>query len=142
MQVHQILQSKGAGVFAVSADQTVAEAVRELNDRRIGAVVVTARDGRLIGILSERDIVRRLGESETRVLGLPVKALMTEKPVTCSPDDTIERLMSLMTRHRVRHLPVEEEGRLVGLVSIGDVVKSRIEEVEQEAEALRAYIAS
>ena len=142
MQVHQILQSKGAGVFAVSADQTVAEAVRELNERRIGAVVVTAKDGRLIGILSERDIVRRLTDSESRVLGLPVKSLMTEKPVTCSPADSIERLMSLMTRHRVRHLPVVEDGKLAGLVSIGDVVKSRIEEVEQEAEALRAYIAS
>jgi CBS domain-containing protein len=142
MQVHQILQSKGAGVFAVSADQTVAEAVRELNERRIGAVVVTAKDGRLIGILSERDIVRRLTDSESRVLGLPVKSLMTEKPVTCSPADSIERLMTLMTRHRVRHLPVVEDGKLAGLVSIGDVVKSRIEEVEQEAEALRAYIAS
>lgn len=142
MQVQQILQSKGAGVFTVSADQTVAEAVRELNERRIGAVVVTARDGKLIGILSERDIVRRLTDSETRVLGLPVKSLMTEKPVTCSPSDSIERLMTLMTRHRVRHLPVVEDNKLVGLVSIGDVVKSRIEEVEQEAEALRAYIAS
>lgn len=142
MQVQQILQSKGAGVFVVSADQTVAEAVRELNERRIGAVVVTAKDGKLIGILSERDIVRRLTDSETRVLGLPVKSLMTEKPVTCSPSDSIERLMTLMTRHRVRHLPVVEDNKLVGLVSIGDVVKSRIEEVEQEAEALRAYIAS
>lgn len=142
MQVQQILQSKGDSVFAVSADQTVAEAVRELNERRIGAVVVTAKDGKLIGILSERDIVRRLTDSETRVLGLPVKSLMTEKPVTCSPTDSIERLMTLMTRHRVRHLPVVEDNKLVGLVSIGDVVKSRIEEVEQEAEALRAYIAS
>ncbi len=142
MQVHQILQSKGTGVFAVSADQTVAEAVRELNEHRIGAVVVTAKDGRLIGILSERDIVRRLTDSESRVLGLPVKSLMTEKPVTCSPADSIERLMTLMTRHRVRHLPVVEDGKVAGLVSIGDVVKSRIEEVEQEAEALRAYIAS
>ncbi|MEX0859794.1 MAG: CBS domain-containing protein [Cucumibacter sp.] len=142
MRVDQILQSKGSKVHTISAEATVAEAVRALNAYNIGALVVTEANGRLAGILSERDVVRRLVGSKAAVLTQGVKACMTPDPITCAPDDTTERLMGLMTTHRIRHLPVVKNGKLIGLISIGDVVKSRIEEVEHEAAALRDYIAS
>jgi CBS domain-containing protein len=142
MQVEHILQSKGSEVVTVSARARIAEAIQVLNGRRIGAVVVVEDDGQVDGILSERDIVRRMGDDPTTFLQTLVGDCMTRKVVTCARLDTIAGVMETMTRNRIRHLPVVEGGRLVGLVSIGDVVKGRIEEAEQEALALREYIAS
>ncbi len=142
MKVEQILQSKGTEVYAVSEDDTIADAVAVLNDRNIGAVLV--RDGKngIAGILSERDIVRGLGEKGGDALSLRVKDCMTRDPATCSPDASVDDLMAQITEKRVRHLPVTHEGKILGLVSIGDVVKRKIEQAEKEAEALKEYIAS
>lgn len=140
MLVRFILQNKGAGVATVRRSASVAEAADELWARRIGALVVS-RDGLDIeGIVSERDIVRAIAHRGAAVLQLPVSEIMTSDVLTCSLDDTVDSLMALMTRRRVRHLPVVSNHRLVGLVSIGDVVKYRVEELELEAEVLHDYI--
>ncbi|MBI1364371.1 MAG: CBS domain-containing protein [Alphaproteobacteria bacterium] len=141
MKVDQILQTKGAEVFAVSGDAKISEAVDILHDKNIGAVVV--RDGgKVAGILSERDIVRRLKREGAAVLDRRVRDCMTAEVKTCGLSATVDELMGEMTRRRIRHIPVIENGELVGLVSIGDVVKRKIEEAEQEAQALKEYIAS
>ena len=142
MQVETILQSKGAAVFTVSASAPVAEAVRELNSRRIGAVVVVNDDGHVAGILSERDIVRHLGGDPEALLASPVSEIMTRNVISCRSETAISELMEQMTKFRIRHIPIVDDGKLVGIVSIGDVVKRKIEETEQEAIALREYIAS
>ncbi len=142
MKAKHILQSKGAEVFAVSPDDTIAAAVSVLNDKNIGAVVVRDNRGEAVGILSERDVVRRLKTQGADVLASPVSACMTANVVSCQLADTIDELMSKMTKRRIRHVPVVEKGALVGLVSIGDVVKHKIEITEQEAAALRDYITS
>lgn len=142
MRVAQILQTKGAAVHTVSVTAPIADVVEVLNANNIGAVIVTERDGSIAGVLSERDVVRRLGQSRSSVMELKAKACMTPDPITCTPEDTSDVLMSLMTRHRIRHVPIVENGKLAGVVSIGDVVRVRMEEVEQEAAALREYIAS
>jgi len=112
-----------------------------LKERNIGALVITTDDGRLAGILSERDLVRGLPEHGADLLALKVKDRMTADVTTCSPDDRVDAIMKLMTEGRFRHLPVVEDGRLAGIVSIGDVVKSRLEELESETTTLRQYIA-
>ncbi|MCK5750348.1 MAG: CBS domain-containing protein [Oricola sp.] len=142
MKVEQILQSKGTEVFAVRPEDSIAEAVSVLNDKNIGAVVVRDLSGKVIGILSERDVVRRLGRHGADAMGMRVKDCMTGDPFTCSPEDSVEDLMAMMTRKRIRHLPVTAGGRVIGVVSIGDVVKRKIEEAEQEAAALKEYISS
>jgi CBS domain-containing protein len=142
MKVVNILQSKGAEVFAVSEVDTIGDAVALLNDKNIGAVVVKDGAGAVSGILSERDIVRRLKSHGPAMLSAPVKDCMTRAPHTCKPDDTIDDLMGVMTEKRVRHLPVVNGGKLMGLVSIGDVVKRKIEEIEREAAELKQYISS
>lgn len=142
MQVDNILQSKGTVVHTVPTGAPVAEAVRLLNDRRIGAVVVTDEKGAVAGILSERDIVRRLDGKLEDLLATPVADIMTRTVITCGRDNSVSQLMEQMTRYRIRHIPIVEDGALVGIVSIGDVVKRKIEETEQEALALREYIAS
>lgn len=142
MQVDNILQSKGAVVHTVPIDAPVAEAVRLLNERRIGAVVVTDAGGAVAGILSERDIVRHLGGDPQALLASPVSSIMTKTVITCGRDTSVSELMEQMTRYRIRHIPIVEDAILVGIVSIGDVVKRKIEETEQEALALREYIAS
>jgi CBS domain-containing protein len=142
MKVEQILQVKGSAVFTVAVDASVAAAAAVLNAHNIGAVVAIHADGSLAGILSERDIVRRLSEGDAGVLKMRVSDCMTPDPITCGLEETSDQLMGRMTTHRVRHIPVLEGGALVGLVSIGDVVKCKIEETEQEAAALRDYIAS
>jgi CBS domain-containing protein len=142
MQVENILQSKGATVVTVEADAPIADAVAALNRHRIGAVVAVAKNGAVAGILSERDIVRNLGADSTGLMRRPVSDIMTTKVITCGRAASVSDLMEQMTRFRIRHIPIVEEGTLVGIVSIGDVVKRKIEEAEQEALALREYIAS
>lgn len=142
MTVKSILDEKGYDVVTLEPDATLARATQLLGSRRIGAVVITSGDGRIIGILSERDIVRVIGDVGADALSLTVDKVMTAKVTTCHETHTINDVMELMTRGRFRHLPVEHEGRLAGLISIGDVVKRRIEEVEREAEQIREYIAT
>jgi CBS domain-containing protein len=142
MQVETILQSKGRKVHTVPAASKVADAVAALNRHNIGAVIVVDTEGGVAGIISERDIVRLLGRDPVGALKRPVSECMTTSIVSCTHDTTVAVLMEQMTRYRIRHMPVIEDGELEGLVSIGDVVKRKIEETEQEATALREYIAS
>jgi CBS domain-containing protein len=142
VKVAQILQTKGAEVFSVSESQTIAEALELLDEKNIGAVVVKNGRDEVSGILSERDIVRRLRSQGPALMTSQVRACMTPNPQTCRKEDSVDELMTVMTNQRIRHLPVVEEGRLVGLVSIGDVVKRKIEEAEMEAASLRKYISS
>jgi CBS domain-containing protein len=141
MQVENILQSKGRAVTTVTAGSTIAEAVTLLNTKKIGAVVVV--DGkRVVGILSERDVVRHLGTDWAALANRPVSDVMTKNVVSVSRFATVADVMERMTEKRIRHMPIVENGELVGIVSIGDVVKRKIEETEQEATALKEYIAS
>ena len=141
MQVENILQSKGRAVTTVTAGSTIAEAVALLTAKKIGAVVVV--DGkRVVGILSERDGVRHLGNDWAALSARPVSDVMTKNVVSVSRFATIADVMERMTDKRIRHMPIVENGDLVGIVSIGDVVKRKIEETEQEATALKEYIAS
>lgn len=142
MKVEHILQAKGSDVFTVRDTATIAEAVGLLAEKNIGAVVVKNGSGGVAGILSERDIVRRLKSQGADVLSARVSSCMTATVITCDPGDSIDDLMAKMSKRRIRHLPVVENGALVGLVSIGDVVKRKIEEAEQEAATLREYISS
>jgi CBS domain-containing protein len=140
MTVNDILSQKGNQVLTIEPAATLATAVQMLAQRRIGALVVTGADHRIVGIISERDIVRVLGEKGTAVLGAPVAEVMTRKVVTCGRNETIAEIMERMTGGKFRHVPVVEHGRLVGIVSIGDVVKARLSELEYEQDALREYI--
>ena len=142
MLVDTILQTKGVVVHTLPETDTLADAVAVLNARNIGAVVITDAGGAIIGILSERDIVRRLGQNSAGALTLPIGQAMTRGVVTCTRNTDIAEVMERMTRVRIRHMPVAEDGALIGIVSIGDVVKYKIEEAEHEAEVLREYIAS
>jgi CBS domain-containing protein len=142
MLVKNILRDKGREVIAISADATLSEAARLLARKHIGALVVRDRDGSLAGILSERDIVRALAEASVNALAHSVSAHMTRTVETCSESDSVEDLMETMTHRRLRHLPVIEKDRLCGIVSIGDVVKTRIAETVHEADSLRQYIAA
>lgn len=140
MTVKAILEGKGRDVVTLTASESLEHAIRTLAEYRIGALVVTNGAGRIEGILSERDIVRVLAAKGAASLAMPVSAAMTAKVKTCHEGSTINDVMELMTAGRFRHLPVEENGILVGIVSIGDVVKKRIQDVEQEAEAIKSYI--
>jgi CBS domain-containing protein len=142
MLVDTILQTKGAAVHTLASTATLADAVTALNAHNIGALVITGAADSIAGILSERDIIRRLGSDVAGALSLPVAQVMTRNVVTCTRDTDIAEVMERMTRLRIRHMPVTEDGRLAGIISIGDVVKRKIEEVEHEAEALKEYIAS
>jgi CBS domain-containing protein len=154
--IQHILHRKGGEVETISATATVADAVARLRDRNIGALVVTDEPGEeagdeagddagtagaIAGILSERDIVRALAGSKAP-LDQPVRELMTTEVTTCGARATVDELMRLMTDRRIRHIPVVEGGRLVGIVSIGDVVKSRIDELQAETETLHEYLSS
>jgi len=142
MNVASILKHKGRDCATIRQDQTVSEAVRVLSDKNIGALVVVDDAGDIAGILSERDVVANLADGSAELLAAPVSRIMTLDVFTCSPTDTTEQLMNQMTNSRIRHLPVKENGKLAGIISIGDVVKWRIAEVESRAEALREYIAT
>ncbi len=141
MNVEIILKTKGTEVATTKPDATLAEVAGELASRKIGALVVSADGDSVDGIISERDIVRAIAEAGTEALGKPVSTAMTQDVFTCSRHDSIEELMATMSKNRFRHLPVTEDDKLCGMISIGDVVKYRLEEVEYEAEALRGFIA-
>ncbi|MGA7453262.1 MAG: CBS domain-containing protein [Rhodoplanes sp.] len=140
MSVHGILNRKGATVCTIEPTASLAYAAKSLTNHGIGALVVMGAGNQTVGIISERDIVRALGEKESAAFETPVAEIMTRKVVFCCRHDKLVDLMQRMTDGKFRHLPVIEDGRLIGIVSIGDVVKSRLEELEQESDALREYI--
>ncbi|MEK1887313.1 MAG: CBS domain-containing protein [Phyllobacterium sp.] len=142
MTVKLILERKGYDVFNTAPDTTLAEAVSILAKHKIGAIVVCNDKKAIKGILSERDVVRAIAADGADALARPISDIMTAKVSVCSERHTVNQVMEMMTRGRFRHLPVEKDGQLHGLVSIGDVVKLRIEEVERESEEIRTYIAT
>jgi CBS domain-containing protein len=142
VRISTLLANKGSAVATIRGDATVGEAVGELAHHHVGALVVS-NDGLTIdGIMSERDVVRTMSEAGEAVVGQLVSSIMSSTVTTCSPDDETESLMSIMTEHRIRHLPVVDKGRLVGIVSIGDIVKDRIEELEKNRTELIEYISA
>jgi len=142
MTVKLILERKGYDVFSTTPETTLADAIVMLAKHKIGAIVVCDEKKAIKGILSERDVVRALATDGADALWKPISETMTMKVSVCSERHTINQVMEMMTRGRFRHLPVEKDGRLHGIVSIGDVVKLRIEEVERESEEIRTYIAT
>ncbi len=142
MTVSAILNDKGYDVETVAPDMSLGAAASTLAEKRIGALVVTRGDGRIAGILSERDIVKAIGQHGAEALSMRVDQAMTAKVSTCREAHSVNEVMEIMTKMRFRHLPVERDGRLAGIISIGDVVKRRIEQVEREAEDIKAYIAT
>jgi len=140
MNVKAILAAKGGDVISIEPTADLTAAARLLGAHRIGAVVIRGAGGRLAGILSERDIVRAISEHGAEALKLAVGQVMTRTVATCGEDDSIASIMERMTEGKFRHMPVLAKGELIGLVSIGDVVKYRVEEIEQESEAMRDYI--
>lgn len=140
MTIARILAEKGRDVLTIMPHRTLAEAAKTMAERRIGAMVVTGSDGSVLGILSERDIVRAVSETGAAALNEPVSRRMTAKVVTCSEAMSIDTAMEMMTAGKFRHLPVVENGRLTGIISIGDVVKRHIEKMEAETRAMRDYI--
>jgi CBS domain-containing protein len=139
MRISDLLRDKGSAVATVSPTTSVTELLGVLSKYNIGATVVTEGDN-VVGIVSERDIVRRLQERGANLLSAPVGEIMTRNVVTCAPADSVDSLASTMTERRIRHMPVVSGGQLVGIVSIGDVVKSRISQLETDREQLESYI--
>ena len=139
MRIADVLRNKGASVATITPETSVSGLLTELSVHNIGAMVVVSPDG-VIGIVSERDVVRALQERGADLLRQPVSEIMTTFVATCTPNDSVDSLSVLMTTKRVRHIPVMENGRLTGIVSIGDVVKTRMEELEAQQEQLQAYI--
>ena len=140
MTVAEILSGKGREVATIVPERTIAEAIDELAKRRIGALVVVDGRDRVAGIISERDIVRALAKRGADLLAEKVDSIMTREVVTCGESETINRVMGRMTRGRFRHVPVVDQGKLVGIVSIGDVVKHRLQEMERDSAAMHNYI--
>jgi len=141
MNVEGILRAKGARVVTIRPDATVAELVRGLRDERIGAMVVSKDGSHVDGIVSERDVVHALADTGAAAINARVSGIMTTPVMTCAPTDSVKSLMELMTRHRIRHLPVVERDMVAGIVSIGDVVKNRLDEMSTETSVLReAYL--
>lgn len=140
MTVGRILERKGFGIETASAQTSVAAITQQLDEQSIGAIVIVDDKEQLQGIVSERDVVRVLAAQGSAVLKKPASDIMTSRVVTATEDESAEELMRLMTEGKFRHVPITRDGRLVGLVSIGDLVKHRISELENEAEAFRAYI--
>ncbi|WP_285034175.1 CBS domain-containing protein [Mycolicibacterium sp. lyk4-40-TYG-92] len=139
MRIADVLSNKGAAVATITPETTVSQLLASLAALNIGAMVVVGADG-LAGIVSERDVVRELHKRGGGLLGQPVSEIMTTVLATCTPRDTVDHLVVLMTQNRVRHVPVIDDGRLAGIVSIGDVVKTRMEELETEQQQLQDYI--
>jgi CBS domain-containing protein len=140
MTVGIILAEKGRGTFTIEPSASLAEAVKLLAEKRIGAALILGADRRIAGILSERDIVRALAERGATALNEPVSQTMTRKVETCNENETVASIMERMTAGKFRHMPVVDQGRLVGVVSIGDIVKHRVQEMERESGAMRDYI--
>ncbi|MBW9114949.1 CBS domain-containing protein [Rhizobium cauense] len=139
--VKAILDAKGRNVVTAGPDTTVSEAAVLLSKKKIGAVVIVGMENKISGIFTERDVVHAIAKAGAACLDQPISSLMTAKVYRCHEDSTVNDLMELMTSRRFRHVPVETNGKLVGIISIGDVVKTRIAEVELEAEQIKAYIA-
>jgi len=142
MNVETILREKGKWVTTIRPEATIGEAVNTLNRERIGALVVSEDGDSVDGILSERDIVIALGRHREDLLSRPVDEIMSRTVITCEPSDSVSELMAEMTSRRIRHFPVIADGKLCGIVSIGDLVKSRLDEIEFEADSLRSFIAN
>ncbi|MAT35850.1 MAG: inosine-5-monophosphate dehydrogenase [Ponticaulis sp.] len=140
MKLINILQDKGGNVVTLDASATLLEAAEVLDDKKIGAAVAVDSSGRLVGVLSERDIVRRVARHGKDALEMSVSEAMTREVITATPDLSIQQGLEQMTDRRIRHLPVVSEGELIGIVSIGDLVKRRISAAEAEAEAMKQYI--
>lgn len=140
MTVATILKKKGGGIVSVHQDQTVLEALNILAEHHIGAVFVMGQNNKISGVLSERDIVRALPNAKGKLRAQKVSSIMTRDVIKCDEGDSVETVMAIMTKNKIRHLPVKKGSKLVGVVSIGDVVKERIAETEKEAEALKQYI--
>jgi len=141
MTVATLLNEKGSSVVTAKAEVSLADIANLLSENRIGAVVIVDDQRHPEGIVSERDIVRAVAEEGASALVRKAGDIMIRKLVTCTPEDTTYEIMNLMTRHRIRHLPIVVDGRLSGIISIGDVVKSRIAEIELEANEMKRYIA-
>ena len=141
MSVSDILAAKGRDVFTADGDMTIQEISNILATKKIGATVVLNKDGNVCGIASERDLVREIAKSGADALSKPISICMTQKVVSCDETETIDQLMEKMTKGRFRHLPVISKGKLTGIISIGDVVKRKIEKAEREAEEIKRYIA-
>jgi CBS domain-containing protein len=142
MNISQILKAKGRAVATARPDSTVSEIIIKLAQKKIGAIVIVGDNGEVVGILSERDVIRRLAERGEAALKEPVSQSMTSSVISCQETSTLEEMMELMTQGRFRHVPVIEDGALVGIVSIGDIVKHHIAEVEMEVTAMRDYFAT
>ena len=140
MRIADVLRTKGSEVATVAPTTPVTDLLARLAEHNIGAMVVADQDGQVVGIVSERDVVRRLAQYGADLLNRPVSDIMTTSVVTCGPQDTVDQLSGVMTERRIRHVPVVVDGKLAGIVSIGDVVKSKISQLEQEGSALQAYI--
>jgi CBS domain-containing protein len=141
MSVSHILKSKGRDVITASSNDSLGSIAQTLASKRIGAIVILSDSGKIEGIVSERDVVRCLAAEGAKALDVPVSKIMTKGVKTCSDEDSETELMALMTENRIRHLPVVNHGKLNGMISIGDVVKFRIEAIEREAADMKAYIA-
>ncbi len=142
MLVSQILKDKGDLVFTAAPGDSVAAVAALLHTRRVGAMVIVGENGEVVGIISERDVVRAVAEGGAGALTRTVETCMTKDVVFAAPGETVDILMSRMTDRRIRHLPVVREGRLAGIISIGDLVKHKISEVEAEADGLKQYISA
>lgn len=140
MHIGQILKTKPLGVSTAQPEDTLQEVATRLSQRKIGAIVIVGESGKVVGIISERDIIRLVAEHGGRALSMPVSSAMTREVKSCSRSNTVDETMEMMTRGRFRHLPVIEEDSLVGIVSIGDVVKHHISEVELEVSVMRDYM--
>jgi CBS domain-containing protein len=140
MNVKAILAAKGGDIYSIEPTADLSAAAQLLSTHRIGAVIIRGAGGRLAGILSERDIVRAVSERGLEALSVSVGQMMTRNVTTCGENDSIADLMERMTSGKFRHMPVLRDGQLIGIVSIGDVVKQRVEEIERDADALRDYI--
>lgn len=141
MFVHQILEGKGGDIVTIGPSARVTDVAALMSEKRIGAVVVLETGDDIAGIVSERDVTRGLAEYGSELLGMRVDQIMTPEVVTCGPDDGVDKLMQKMTTGRFRHLPVVDKSKMVGIVSVGDIVKSRLSELEAEASMLQDYIA-
>lgn len=139
MRIADVLQSKGSAVLTVAPAVTVREIIADMARHNVGAFVVVDAD-RVLGMISERDVIRRLHQCGAGALGTPVSEIMSTTVYSCAPEDTVDSLAATMTEHRIRHLPVVVDGSLRGIVSIGDVVKSRMDELEAERDHLESYI--
>ena len=142
MNVATILKVKGRAVSTARPDTALLDITQKLAAKRIGAIVIVGESGRVAGIISERDVIRALAERGVEALNLPVAEIMTRNVITCQESSPVDELMELMTKGRFRHLPVMEDDALVGIISIGDVVKNHIAEVEMEVSAMRGYLAT